>query len=79
MTAKKWNYKKREYEPFTLPKGCRLYDKDLSTKVACCQCGKEKDFGQMFTSREIHSEVGFGYPVCENCYKLETERYAKHQ
>jgi hypothetical protein len=72
--AQKWNYKKHEYEPYDLPANCRLYDADLSKKVACCQCGKEYEFGAMYTSREIHSEVGFGYPVCENCYKVETTK-----
>lgn len=71
MKAQKWNYKTHEYEPYELPEGCRLYDRDLSRKVACCECGNEEEFGAMYTSKEIHTENGFGYPICELCYQSE--------
>ena len=74
MKAQKWDYKKHEYDPYDLPENCRLYDNDLSRKVACCQCGKEEDFGMMYTSKEIHTKMGLGYPVCETCYELEIKR-----
>ncbi len=71
MIAQKWNYKTRSYDDYELPKNCRLYEQDLERLVACCQCGKEFEFGDMFTSKEIHNHIGLGYSVCEACYKLE--------
>jgi hypothetical protein len=74
MKAQKWNYKTHDYDPYELPENCRLYETDLSLKVACCHCGKEYEFGVMYTSREIHNNMGFGYPVCKACFNIEIEK-----
>lgn len=71
MIAQKWNFKTHAYRDYELPQNCRLYSNDLTEKVACCQCGKGKEFGDMYTSKQIHNQIGLGYPVCEECYKLE--------
>ena len=77
MKALKWNYADHLYYSCELPEGCRLFDNDMNSMVSCCQCGKQKKYGKTYTSKEIHTEMGLGYPVCEACYQLEIERYKK--
>jgi hypothetical protein len=36
--------------------------------VNCACCGKRLPFGECYTSREIHTGLGFGYAVCGDCY-----------
>lgn len=77
MKVQKWNSKTRNYEPYDLPEGCLFYSEDLTKISPCCQCGKKKEFGEMFTSKEVHTQIGLSYPVCEDCYELEVERSEK--
>jgi len=39
--------------------------------VNCANCGKELKFGECYTSKTIHTEIGMGYGVCEECYNKE--------
>ena len=39
--------------------------------VNCANCGKELKFGECYTSKTIHTEIGMGYGVCEECYDKE--------
>lgn len=73
-SVQKWNVSSRQYEEYELPEGCCLYSDDLTAITNCAQCGKEQQFGMCFTSREVHNNIGLGYPVCSNCYELEVER-----
>lgn len=80
MILQKWNYKLHKYESFDSPaKNPVLYEEDLDTLKDCANCGKEEKFGEMYTSRTIHTNIGFGYCVCEKCYEqeFEEERSAK--
>lgn len=76
MIINKWNYNKSKYEPRKIPDEwyCSTYEADMKTIVNCPSCGKELEFGDTYTSREWHTAIGFGYGVCEDCYKLEIER-----
>lgn len=69
--ARKFNFKTREYEPYTLPELASLFEDDTETIVACAECGKLAPFGGMMTSRRIHTAHGFGFMVCESCNRLE--------
>lgn len=71
MKAQKWNPKKREYTPYELPEGAILYSSDMDVVTPCAQCGRKITFGSGYTSKQIHTEIGFGYPVCENCHEKE--------
>lgn len=73
---RKWNYKKHEYELYEVPSDwhCSIYESDMSKTVNCAQCGREIKFGDAYTSNEIHTFMGFGYAVCEECYNEEWER-----
>jgi hypothetical protein len=41
MKAKKWNYKTRKYEPFTLPSNACLLSEDMEQIIQCANCEKE--------------------------------------
>lgn len=74
MLAQKWNVKTKKYAPYELPKGCFLFTFNLEDDVACAQCGTTKTFGECFTSKEVHNNIGLGFPVCGGCYDLEINR-----
>lgn len=71
----KWNFKTREYEPYNIPEAwsCKTFSMDMDEIVNCPHCGREVTFGECYTSRQIHTEHGMGYAVCEECYKAEWE------
>ena len=50
---------------------------DMDEIVNCPHCGREVTFGECYTSREIHTQSGFGYAVCEKCYGIERARENK--
>lgn len=76
MVVGKWNYEKKAYDPHMIPDewNVMLYSDDMNEIVNCAACGRELRFGDCYTSKEIHNRVGFGYGVCEDCYKKEWER-----
>ena len=76
MVLQKWNTKKRKYEDYVIPDNwkVKLYSKDMNEKVNCTSCGKEIKFGDSYTSLEIHTDMGFGFAVCENCHNEEIKR-----
>lgn len=76
MTLRKWNYETHKYEEYKTPTewDCRYYGNDMSEIINCCQCGKETVFGDSFSSAEVHTLIGFGYMVCENCHDVEMKR-----
>ena len=73
MNCKKWNPKKRIYEDYTLPGPTVLYSYEMDRIVHCAHCGKKVLYGDAYTSRQIHNDIGFGYPVCGKCYEKEWE------
>lgn len=72
----KWNYEKHEYEPYYVPSdwNVKTYSTDMKERINCPHCGKEIAVGDSYTSLELHTEIGFGYMVCNNCYALEWGR-----
>ena len=75
-TVGKWNYQTQKYDDYSFPEDWNiiLYTSDMEEEVNCCQCGKLIKFGDGYTSKEIHTSVGFGYPVCADCYIQERKR-----
>ena len=73
----KWDYKTHTYKPYKVPKdwNCKTYTDYLDEFINCAQCGKKRKFGDMYTSKEIHTYLGLGYAVCEKCHTKEWERY----
>ena len=76
MLLKKWNRKTREYDPYEIPDdwNVKTYSNDMDEIVNCPHCGRKVAFGDCYTSLEIHTEHGFGYSVCGDCYAREWER-----
>lgn len=80
MMLRKWDYATHEYKPYEVPddKTFIVYSADMDLPVNCANCFKDMTYGQGYTSRTIHTEVGFGYPVCEDCYEKEREYEVQH-
>jgi NAD-dependent SIR2 family protein deacetylase len=70
----KWNYKTHEYDEYNPKWNLILMRHEMGELVNCAQCGKEIKFGDSYTSKEVHTHVGFGYPVCDKCYEGEVAR-----
>lgn len=72
-TLRKWNYVKHDYEPYVIPYNwhCPMMAIDMREIVNCASCGKVMTFGEGYTSRVIHSMLGFGYCVCKSCMEKE--------
>lgn len=77
MKAKRWNYETRTYDDYELPEGAHVIPKIKSgCKVVCACCGITMPIEVAYTSREIHTKLGLGYPVCTDCFDVEC---VKHQ
>lgn len=76
MILQKWNCKKHKYEDYEIPDewNVKTYGNGMEEIINCCQCGKKLKFGDSYTSLEVHTEMGFGYSVCEDCYEKEWKR-----
>jgi DNA-directed RNA polymerase subunit RPC12/RpoP len=74
MKAKKWDFEKREYKTYELPKSAAMYEEDMDKVISCAECGSKIKFGNGYTSKAIHTEFGFGYTVCENCHNEENRK-----
>ena len=80
MVVGRWNYQKKDYDPYRIPDSWKIsvFCSDMDTKINCAGCGKEMTFAEGYTSREIHGRMGFGYSVCEKCYREEWDRERKY-
>lgn len=76
MILNKWNYKTHEYNNYVVPDdwNVKTYSRDMNEKINCAQCGRKIKIGDSYTSLEIHTNIGFGYGVCEKCYEKEWKR-----
>lgn len=77
----KWNFKTQRYDPYQVPDGTvlALYLEDMDTIIHCAGCFQPLQYGKSLTSRTLHNQMGFGWPVCADCYAIEfkNEREAK--
>lgn len=73
MNAQKWSFKKEEYDPIEIPEGACSFSINMGKQIQCANCGKELLFGDSYTSRTIHTDMGMGYAVCGKCYAKEWE------
>lgn len=69
MKANIWNFLTRQYSDYELPEGSTLYENNMNKVVSCACCGKKIIYGESYTSRKIHSELGLGYCVCYECHQ----------
>lgn len=69
-TINRWDFTLEKYIPYNIPKEWKIttFETDMNAICNCVRCGKEITFGECYTSREFHTENGFGYATCEGCY-----------
>jgi hypothetical protein len=77
----RWNYETHEYDTYQPNPEWNivLVTDDMGLPINCTNCGKEMRFGDGYTSRELHTHMGLGYPVCEDCYEDERKREQEHE
>ena len=75
LSVQKWDPKIRVYEPYEAPPLANIMCPldDMSAMIQCARCGRLMRCGEGFTSKQIHTKVGFGYLVDEDCYQEEWE------
>lgn len=79
ILLQKWDYALHEYVPFESPaKHIAFMTDDMEAPTDCANCGKSMKFGDAYTSQQIHNHCGLGFPVCEDCYTIESELRRKH-
>lgn len=78
MKIGKWNYKTKSYDEYELPAGAKTYGENDEV-VSCAGCGEKMVCNDGFYSLEIHTNMGFGYLVCADCYLKEWERRKKEK
>lgn len=75
MMMQKWNFRTHNYEPYSVPESWEtplvVGPDDLDREINCASCGAVKRAGEMYTSTQIHTPMGMGYPVCGVCYERE--------
>lgn len=80
LLLQKWNFQTHTYEPFESPAiVLKIYSEDMDERCDCANCGKIMTYGDGYTSKTIHTEGGFGYPVCSECYEKEVEEDRKYR
>lgn len=69
----RWNPARKAYEPYHVPDSWKVsaYEDDMDKVISCARCGRDVTYGDCYTSRQIHTEHGFGYMVCDECYEKE--------
>lgn len=71
---KKWNFSKRIYENHIVPTNWYTpLMAELDETINCAECGVEIACGDCYTSLTIHTNIGMGHLVCEDCYEKEWE------
>ena len=78
MKIGKWNYETKSYDEYELPVGAKIYAED-DVVVSCAGCGEKMVYGDGFCRLEIHTNMGFGYQVCADCYLKEWKRRKKEE
>lgn len=70
MIVRRWNPRVGYYERQTVPEAwkVRTFCEDMDEVVNCISCGKEIAYGDCYCSRQYHSEIGFGFAECKECY-----------
>jgi len=67
----RWLPKEHKYKKYRLPVGACIYSDNMDRVVSCASCGNKIKYGDSYTSRQIHTELGIGFAVCYECYKKE--------
>lgn len=73
MKINKWNFRLKKYELFEIPNNRNICfsSNNMSQVIQCVNCGKELTVGESNISLQYHTNMGFGYCVCNSCYQDE--------
>lgn len=68
---RKWNDELRIYEEVEIPDDWKIpmLCDDMDEIINCVNCGREVKFGECYTSMRYHTNAGFGYNECPECYE----------
>lgn len=75
----KWNFKLHKYQDAEIDDRCSMYEDDMEAIVRCPNCNKDVAFGETYTSRQYHNDIGFGYAICEECHRKELRKIEKYK
>ena len=71
-SLRRWDSLEKQYLPYTVPDDWNpKVMHERGEEIVCVSCGKKVNFDDTYTSLEIQTDAGFGYPVCEECYDKE--------
>ena len=78
---RKWDYTTHSYISHLIPDdwNCLMYSEDMGEVVNCPYCGKALNYGNGYTSLQIHNGFGIGYIVCGECHINEVRRKLQHE
>ena len=83
ITLNRWDWKDHKYYPYTISIPINevivLAVENMDAEILCPTCRRKIKFGESYTSMELHSDYGFGYPVCKKCYYEEWDRRNKYK
>ena len=70
---KKYNEEKKVYEPYSVPEDwhCPISTWNMHEIINCVSCGTKIEYGDGYTSMQIHNDYGIGYSVCPRCHERE--------
>ena len=73
LDIQKWDYHLKAYKPYRDADGwlVAIYVDDLTQAIPCASCGDTVISGDTYTSRVLHTKVGWGYCVCITCHEDE--------
>jgi len=71
--ARIWRPEKKAYDKYYIPMSwyTPLWTANMDAVVNCASCGKQLKYGDTFSSRFIHTEMGIAYYVCPECHEKE--------
>jgi hypothetical protein len=75
---KMWIFEQHRYEQVLNEFKLELL-MDFDAVTVCANCHKKLVFNDGYASYQWHNDIGFGYPVCEKCFKNEMDLRKKYR
>lgn len=67
----KWSPLIKKYIPYMVHNDASFFEEDMDKIVKCAECNRDIEYGDCFSSRLIHTRMGYGYAVCPKCHEEE--------
>lgn len=77
----RWDYDLHEYQLFMVPADWNVTvgGNNMDELINCPTCGCILKVEDSYTSKEVHTNIGIGFCVCEKCHDEEWERRRKYR